>query len=148
MLFPNVGIKRKARREHHLVFASHIKALSSLYFDVSVGGGKKDSFGGISNSGFLPASLSTLMCLKQTNNFLSVFSGSVYSVLLLSKYPKGAKTTRDFLDKCQLRCSKKWQPAIQPAVYSASQPVWKGVPGASCLNAAHITSNDVWCFEM
>lgn len=41
MLFPNVGIKWKARREHHLVFASHIKALSSLYFDVSVGGEKK-----------------------------------------------------------------------------------------------------------
>lgn len=85
-------------------FACDIKALSLLCFDVSVGEKKKqkDSFGGISNSGFLPASVSTLMYLKQTI-VLSVFSGSVDSILLLSKHPKGAKTTVDFLDKCQLR---------------------------------------------
>lgn len=105
--------------EHHLAFAGNIKAFSPLHFDVCVGLQKKGSFGGISNSAFLPASFSTLMCLKQTN-VLSIFSGSVDSILALSQQPKGARTTMAFVAKRQLRCSTYDR---QPFSQSVSQTV-------------------------
>lgn len=81
--------------DHHLDFASDIKALPPLYFDPSVGEKGGDSFGCNSNSGFPPATYSTLMCFKQTI-VLSAFSGRVDSILPLSKHPKGEKNNSRF----------------------------------------------------
>lgn len=109
--------------EHHLVFASDIKALPSLHFDASVGKkkikkGVGGSFGGISNSGFLPASLVHLD-VSETNSF---FFFNLYFQDVDIPYYHSANTQREqkktktktqqdffcwlfFLDKCQLRCS-------------------------------------------
>lgn len=74
-----------------------------------------DSVGGISNSGFLPRNPFHLDVCETNKFFPPVFPGSVYSILPFNKHPKGAKTTVDFLDKCQLRCSTNdSQPFSQP----------------------------------
>lgn len=91
-----------------MVFASEIKELSSLYFDVSAEKKqktKKIRFFWRHFKLWLFTRQPFHLDVSETNNFLSVFSGSVDEILPLSKHPKGAKTTADFLDKCQLRCS-------------------------------------------
>ena len=84
--------------EHHLVFASDIKALPSLHFDASVGKKKLKKGWGVlleafQTLAFYQPALSTLMCLKQTVFFfflICIFRTWIFHITT-QQTPKGSK---------------------------------------------------------
>lgn len=82
--------------------------------------------------------------VPETNNFLICIFRKCRFHITTQQTPKGRKTTGGFLDKCQLRCSNKWQPASQSASLERSA---RGLV-SKCLFTLHLLMHDIMKYKI